>query len=130
MSCEQSASVNELEFFAQIRRRPTGHCLGQLITLSLWSWQVYQLERIFQDGPHSELLWSGFVDDRYVGIQYQLCAAHWFDLLWFAGLMAYRDNRRDWAVQAGSLLSDLCYVAGWDRKEVSNLITGMGARLT
>jgi hypothetical protein len=130
MACEQSEKMNELAFFAGIRERPLGECVGPLATLSLWSWQVGQLERIFQDGPHSDLLWSGFVTDRYIGIHYELCAGHWFDLVWFAGLMAYRHGRRDWAVQSGSLLRDLCYVCGWDQKEVANLITGMGARLT
>lgn len=130
MPCEQCSDMNELEFFDQMRDRDDRCCLGPLIKLSLWSWQVYQLERIIQGARHSDLLWSGFVTDRYVGIHFELCAAHWFDLIWFAGVMAHRHRRRDWAVQSGSLLCDLCYAAGWDQKEVANLITRMGVRLT
>jgi hypothetical protein len=130
--------MNMLEFFDHLRnvRLPGDdddkcRCAGPLIELSLWSWQVYQLERIFEGSQqYSDLLWSGFVTDRYVGICYQLCVAHWFDLVCKIGQLAYRFQRRDWAMQSGSLLSDLCYVVGWDLKEVANLISSLGARLT
>lgn len=131
MPCEQSSSMNELEFFGRFRGREDGCCLGPVIKFSLGSWQIYQLERIFQGSSrHSDLLWSGFVGDSHAGILFELCAAHWFDLIWFIGLMAFRHRRRDWAIQSGSVLCDLCYAAGWDRKEVANLITSMGVRLT
>lgn len=131
MPCEQCSDMNELEFFGQFRRRQDGCCLGRLIKFSLGSGSIYQLERSFEGSPrHSDLLWSGFVGDHHVGIIFELCAAHWFDLIWFIGLMAFRHRRRDWAGQSGSLLRDLCYAAGWDEKEVSNVITSMGARLT
>jgi hypothetical protein len=130
--CEHDPGIDVLAFFREVSngRSPAGSCLGPEITMSLWSWQVGQLERIFQGAPHSDLLWSGYVNVKSVGLEFQLCAAHWFDLVWYAGLAAFRDNRRDWAAQSGMLLTDLCLAAGWDHKEVANLITNMGARLT
>lgn len=130
MSCDPGPAMNELEFFRHLHLRGGRQCGGQLIALSWFTWQVHQLERTIQDQCFSDLLWSGFVSDQYIGVQFSLCAAHWFDLVWYIGLLAHQRDNREWALRSGALLSDLCFAASWDQKEVANHVTSLGARLT
>lgn len=131
MACTSTDSMTELGFVHALNQRRSGECAGPIVQLTLWSWRVFQLERVFSSPAASDVLWSGFDGeaDPY-GLTFGLCCAHWIDLaclVWARALLRYR---ADWARAAEELLQDLCIGAHWDPKEIVNMFAWQRARLT
>lgn len=132
MSCTPTSTPTELDFVqALYSRLSTDYsCAGPLVHMSLWPWRVFTLERIFDNAEASDLLWSGFLSDGYVGVHFSLCAAHWMDLACLTWIRATQSGRPDSASEAQALAQDLCFSAGWDVKEIVNMLAWRRARLT
>ena len=132
MTCTPTDAHTEMEFVHSLttRSREVGECRGPLLRIALWSGRVVELQRIFHSRIADELLWSGVHPDGALGIHFSLCAAHWVDLAALCWVRARGQAKREWAVEALRLLRDVCQVAGWDAKELSNMLSWHGARLT
>lgn len=126
------ATQTEFDFVASCRDRTPWQCRGPLVTLDFAGYQLMLLEASFRGHPApAEILWAGFDPDRSPDrVAFTLCAAHWMDLSWYAGLNAHAGDRRDWMAQASSVLERLFAEVGWDHKEIANMLMWRRAQLT
>jgi hypothetical protein len=132
MACQSTGALGELDFAHSLlsRDHDLNDCTGSLIMMGFWSYQVFLLEHIFESKSASDLLWAGFTGDGADCVQFELCCAHWFDLAVLVELRAAQHRRKDWADQAARLFQCLCALAGWDAKELLNMVAWTRERLT
>lgn len=132
MACLPTEVRDELEFVhAMCGRSPDqGECRGPLLRLVFWPYRLFVLENILDCQSASDLLWDGFSGDRPQGVHFELCAAHWMDLVILCALQARRYRRQDWLNEAQHLLDGVCSTAGWDPKEIANMFAWQRERLT
>ncbi len=129
MGCVGTEKVTEFEFINSVRGRSSGECRGPLLALSFTGLTLETLEESFVSYPAYALLWSGFTPSDGL-ITFSLCAAHWMDLSYLAGINGRRHDRADWFNVASLLLRQLLDAAGWDAKEISNMVTWQRVQLT
>jgi hypothetical protein len=132
MACRQSTALSELEFVHALmgRDEELTQCKGAVIGIELWSYKVHVLEEIFDSQVASDLLWDGFTGDGGKVITFQLCCAHWFDLAVLIELRAAQHCEPAYHHVAAQLLMALCHEAGWDPKELLNMVAWSRERLT
>lgn len=132
MACLPTHTPGELEFVHALvaRRCPVAECCGPLLRIAFWPYRVFVLEHLMDSPDASDLLWDGFMSDGAVGIHFELCGAHWMDLVAVCQLRAAQYRRSDWGGQADQLLVDVCTTAGWDPKEILNMMAWQRERLT
>lgn len=89
---------------------------------------TFSMERIalLDDSLNSEsgraLLRAGSLPSPPGSVRVRLCAVHWFDLSFLAGVAGNLEGRDDWRELASALLRLTCTAAEWDWKEISNLL--------
>ncbi len=132
VGCEPAAKrQTELDFVLAMRGRTPAQCCGPLVTLPLIGYRLELLEASFHSPRALAVLWDGLVesatDDR---LMFRLCVAHWLDLSYLAGFHGHRCSRRDWMGEAATLLKQVCRGAGWDAKEIANMMVWQRVRLT
>lgn len=132
MACLPTHTPGELEFVLSLttRQRAIGQCRGPLLRIAFWPYRVFVLEHVLDSKIASDLLWDGFCDDGCKELRFELCGAHWMDLASLCQVRADQYRRVDWSAQAGQLLRDVCQAAGWDEKEILNMIVWQRERLT
>lgn len=118
--------MTEMDFVrASVDRQP-GQCLGPL--LGLWfEWSRLDILADVSLGSRAyDRLRDGFeqtVSDQEIMFSlFSQCAAHWFDLAMLVGLGARLNEHPSWASEAATLVHQTCTNAGWDVKEISNLL--------
>lgn len=122
--------VSEYEFVRSVGDRDHGaQCRGPLVTLSFAGYSFDLLEESLHEHPVRTWLWAGF-DPTQEQMTYTMCAVHWMDVSYVAGVHAYRHRRSDWLHEASALLDRVCYASKWDTKEMSNLLTWQRMQLT
>lgn len=130
-NCTATDVHGELEFVQALHdRMETGACRGPMLMLRMPADRVCSIERILCSEIASNVFWSGFLTDGPGGVEFELCAAHWFDLSCLLWARGWERRRSDWLRRAEELLQDLCREAGWDPKEIANLFTWRRVRLT
>lgn len=130
MACLPSQTCNELEFVSALLSRAHGQCRGPLMRFAFGPYRVFALEHIMDSAVASDVLWDGFQGEGPDGVHFELCAAHWVDLAALCELRSLQYRRVDWHETAESLMDKLCASAGWDPKEISNMIAWKSERLT
>lgn len=132
MACLPTKTSGELEFVHAMctRTRPFAECRGPLLRVVLWPFRVFTLEHIFDLQQASDTLWDGYCEDSPAGVLFELCGAHWIDLVTLCGLRARLCKRPDWNSEARHLLDDVCAAAAWDVKEIANMFAWQRERLT
>ncbi len=133
MGCQPPMTrATEYEFIASMRHRAPGQCRGPALSLPLSAYRLELLEEAAVGAPALvERLWDGFqpwAECRQ--LSFTMCAGHWFDLSYTAGVNARRTGRRDWFDAAGALLSQAMDIAGWDPKEIANMVNWQRVSLT
>lgn len=125
VECVGIGRQTEYEFIQSIRDRRPGDCRGPHATLKLWRHQIGLLDECFEIGtaPH-DLLWQNFqADHPFEGFcVFRLCAAHWMDLSYLVGIRSRENGRVDWMALGSSLMHKACLGAGFDPKEIINMI--------
>jgi len=128
--CTGTGTQTELEFVHALRTRAAGRCCGPAVILPLVAYRIEVLESAFTSRAH-ELLWDGLVpvedDDRLL---FRLCAAHWMDLSYLVAMRGRDQHRGDWLGESVTLLKQICQGAGWDLKEVGNMMQWQRVALT
>ncbi len=130
------AAATEYEFVTSLAGRAPGQCHGPAVTLFLSGYRLELLEEALHSRQALDRLWDGFEpyeiawDGRDDKLAFRLCAAHWFDLSRRAGQVALISARRDLFGVAGVLLHEVLTGAGWDPKEVANMVTWQRVQLT
>lgn len=130
MACLPTETRGELEFVHALLARDLGQCRGPLLRIAFWPYRVFVLEQIMDSSLASDVLWDGFQEDGCLGVHFELCGAHWIDLAVLLLLRAMQYRRLDWSDEADQLLENVCASAGWDSKEISNMIAWQSERLT
>ncbi len=133
MQCTKSeiAAATEFEFIRALSEREPGQCLGPLVTVSLSGFRLVALEEALLAPLAVDLLWAGYrPPDTSCGLAFRLCAAHWFDLSYTAGINARQHLREDWFDTADDLLRRTLACAGWDAKEIANMVNWRRLSLT
>lgn len=132
MVCLPTETPTELEFIQALvrRRRVINECQGPLLRIAMWPYRVFLLESILDSSIASDMLWSGHCNDGCMGVHFELCGAHWMDLVILCEVRAFQYNRRDWQAEAEQLHIDVCRAGGWDPKEMLNMIMWQRERLT
>lgn len=115
-----------MDFVASLVGR-SGECRGPLLQLSF---SGYRLEVLEESLRTADRLWDGFDGDSGGLLAFSLCAAHWMDLSYLSGVRAREYHRLDWFNEASALLRQICEVARWDEKEISNMLTWQRVQLT
>lgn len=131
MGCVGTGTITELDFIASMANRGADQCRGPIVDLSFSAVRLDTLETAFDSDQASGLLWGGLVH-RTDGawLTFGLCAIHWMDLASLVGVRARQYVRGDWMAEASILLNQVCEQAGWDPKEISNLLTWQRVQLT
>jgi hypothetical protein len=80
------------------------------------------LEQAINSQRATDVLWDGLALASSDRVTFALCGAHWMDLSYLAGLHGRLQGRRDWSAEGSALLKDICTSAGWDVKEIANMI--------
>ncbi len=131
MQCRGTSSITEWQYVHQLHGRQGGSCCGPLVTLPLVDGRLDRLEEGLQSEMASRLLWSGLVDALEVNPRmFRLCAVHWMELCYLISNHAHTSRRRDWWGEASLLLRQICAGAGWDPKEIANMMMWQRVRLT
>lgn len=119
----------EFDFVVSMDDRQPGECRGPMVTLGLTGMRLYRLQAGLRDEAAAGLLFSGLDNavrecgnESLVRLTFSLCAAHWFYLSFVLGVHAHESRRADWFAEANLLLTDLCLGAGWDIKELANMV--------
>ncbi len=123
--------LTELDYILSLRDRQPAGCCGPLITLPVIGYRVELLETSFQSPAASALLWDGMLPNHDGDpLQFRLCAAHWMDLCYLCGMQGRRTNRRDWIGEATVLIKQVSTGAGWDAREIANMMMWQRVLLT
>lgn len=131
MACVPAESQSEWEFVRSLFDRPShDDCEGPLLHLCLSTEQVCVFERIFDSERASDMLWAGLRAVSDDAVSFRLCAVHWLDLASLIYARSRQHDRSDWSMSAISLLAAVCMAAGWDAKEIVNMLTWQRTRLT
>lgn len=130
MACLPTPTHGELEFVHELVTRDLGQCRGPLLRITFRPYRVSLLELIMNSTAASDVLWDGFQGESYHGLHFERCAAHWMDLAALCGLRAAQYRRVDWSTTADRFMENVCTTAGWDTKEIVNLIAWQGEKLT
>lgn len=128
MGCTDAGTQSEYEFVRSSADREPGSCSGPLLTLSFAAFRLAQLEAALPSDS-ADFLWDGFQLDTGP-LTFAHCAAHWMDLSLHAGMSARLHRRGDWFNGASHLLDLIFTTAGWDRKEMANLLLWRRVQLT
>ena len=132
MSCTAGASCTELQFVTALGARDSlsWNCIGPAVTLTLTGHEV----RVIGSAVHSPVAFRMLIDNQDPGIdgdpQFTLCAVHWLDLAGLAGVHGRLYQRSRWLAVAAALVRRVCRHAGWDPKEISNLLGWQQIQLT
>lgn len=132
MTCLPSETRGELEFVQALISRDSGigQCRGPLLRIAFRPFRVFALEHCMDSEVASDVLWDGFCGDGRDGVQFELCGAHWMDLAALCQMRALQYHRADWTAEGEQLLRDVCRTAGWDAKEILNMLVWQRERLT
>ncbi len=133
MQCVGTGAQTEFEFIRSLRdrgREGFGECRGPLLTLTLSGHGLQTLEDSLMSCGAHETLWSGFQRSAAADMAFTLCAAHWMDISHVAGNHARQYQRTDWFAEASSLLKRTLHTAGWDPKEIANMVAWQRVQLT
>jgi hypothetical protein len=125
MSCAGSTPVTELQFATVLRDgdRDLFDCCGPTLTLPFTAITVAVLEDAFNSPVAHDLLWSGYCPQYLDEIVFTLCVGHWMVLACLAGTRGRVYQRHDWVGAATALLTRICVSAGWDIKELVNMLS-------
>lgn len=131
MVCYGSGPISEFEFVRSLSNREVDECAGPLVSLSFGAALLGVLEESLCSRDEYDLVWDNAVvtrtGDRLV---FELCAAHWMEVGYRAGLRGRKALRSDMSTLASALLDNTCRAADWDVKEVANLFTWRRVSLT
>lgn len=120
--------MSEFEFVqAMIGRRVT-ECLGQTVTLTLGKFILDDLDDVLfacHMGDLHSRLWDGYVDENHGRFTFTLCAGHWMVVAAYAGTV---DRNRPADRPGDGILWMTIKAAGWDHKEVANLLSWHATR--
>jgi hypothetical protein len=130
VGCSGVDRSTEFEFIRQLADRRPNECRGPLIGHIFSGYTVAGLEESFQSESAHDLLWDGFLPDCDTGLAFELCAAHWMDLACLTTARSRQHARRDWHALATFVLRETTTAAGWDLKEISNLLVWRRVPLT
>lgn len=132
MSCTGTAPVTELQFATLLRDgdRDLFDCCGPTITLAFTAITVATLEDACESALARELLWSGYCPQYLDQVVFTLCVGHWMILACLAGTRGRAYDRGDWLGSATTLLARICQHAGWDIKELVNMLSWQRTQLT
>ncbi len=125
--CRDAGRTSELDFVASLNGR-NHDCRGPLLSLTLPQLHITGIGDSL--AGRDDKLWSAA--DSTIGdcVTFTLCAAHWLDLSYLTGISGTLNSRRDWFLIATDLLHRILRSAGWDPKEMSNLLAWHRAQLT
>lgn len=131
MGCTGSGAMTEFEFVRSLNWREADECTGPLVSLAFSAPVLGVLEETLLSEHEYELVWDGAAitqtGDR---LAFELCATHWLDVSYRAGLTGRRLRRSDISGLASALLENTCRAADWDPKEIANLFTWRRVSLT
>jgi hypothetical protein len=131
VSCTGSVCRTELDFITALRRRGSGACCGPLLTLALVTRRLETMETALAHSERAgEVLWAGFVRGDDPPFRFALCAGHWLDIGFTIQIRAIRLQQLIWRNESINLLRQVCQEAGWDPKEISNMMTWQRVLLT
>jgi hypothetical protein len=123
VGCTGTGAITEFDFIKSTRDRSPEECRGPLVALSLTGHRLDTLEQSFHSQRAHELLWNAYDPDPLTDrVTFKLCAAHWMDLSYLAGMRARLIGRREWMSEASALLKEVCQGARFDPKEIANMI--------
>jgi len=119
--CDDAGPQTEWEFFRATRTREPDGCCGPLLKLEISDQQFHRIDEAINDGRARDLL-TLQDDESPQPLWFLLCAAHWMDLIYVVGVKAVTQQEAVWFNTATVLLVQVCQAAGWDPKEVANLV--------
>jgi hypothetical protein len=137
VGCTGTDRVTEYEFIWSLDDRvDSWDCCGPMLSLAISPYRlaliidaIHSHEEAFHSSNAYQVLWAGHASavqawgsvspDRVI---FALCAAHWMDLSFLTGLYGRLYERRDWMAEGTGLLKEICITAGWDVKEIANMI--------
>lgn len=123
MSCTPDERTSELDFARSLTTRTSDECSGPLVSMDVTSRQVCELEEIFSSQLAVDVLWDGYQGSEAIGpLHFSICGAHWLDLVALVLLRSHQQQRQDWYWCANALVQTLCRSAGWDDKELNNML--------
>lgn len=126
MVCRDAGHCTEIDFVASLRERDHD-CRGPLLEIAL---PEPHFIGIGDSLAVSDRLWAAAATATDDTVTFSLCAAHWMDLSYFTGVSGVVNGRPDWSLIANDLLCAILRAAGWDFKEMSNLLAWRRAQLT
>lgn len=131
VACVGTGSISEFDFVRSLYRREIEECAGPLVSLSFGATVLAVLEETFYSEHEYDLVWAGAVITHSgERLGFELCAAHWLDVSYRAGVRGRRLRRADMSGLASALLNGTCRASDWDLKEIANLFTWQRVTLT
>ena len=125
--CRDAGHSSEMDFVASLKGR-NHDCRGPLLSLTLPHQHVTGIGDSL--AGRDDKLWSSIDTTSGDAVTFTLCAAHWLDLSYLTGVSGTLNCRRDWFLIASELLHQILNGAGWDPKEMSNLLAWRRGQLT
>lgn len=120
----------ELQFIQASRGRATAECGGPLLVLSLSLAQLSVLNDAASDAAIARLWVASAGVNAHRGLDFQLCAAHWMDLIYWCGIHSALLECPASFTLACALIRALAQAAGWDMRELANLLAWQRVALT
>lgn len=126
-ACRDAGPCTELDFVASLAGR-NHDCRGPLLPITL---PQPHIEGIGDSlAVRGDTFWSSSTPAAGNSFTFTLCAAHWLDVSYLCGISGTLNGRRDWFNIATELLNAILRTAGWDPREMSNLLAWRRAQLT
>lgn len=125
MACVGKPVHTEWEFIQSLHDRKDGdECRGPVVQLAFRPFRLSELERGLDTDADYALLWSGFVPHTAptIGLTFALCVLHWMDIAGRLMWKATESHDDAMLTDASVLVQASCRLAGFDPKEISNLL--------
>jgi len=126
-ACHDAGHSTELDFVASLTGRNHG-CRGPLLSITLPQPHITGIGDSL--ATRADQFWSAASPATGDSFTFTLCAAHWLDLSYLCGISGTLNGRRDWFNIATDLLNAILRSAGWDPRELSNLLAWRRGQLT
>lgn len=131
VDCLDAGRQTELEFVHSLRGRQVGECRGPLVEIELPARLAERLEDSFCGNVAAlDILTESLHVACGTSATFRLCVAHWLDLAHVSVLHGQEHRNRQWVEVADNLFQRACRTAGWDPKELSNMLVWQRAKLT